>query len=220
MTQPFEYTEDAIAAISHSLSPVRFQKYLDASDGDEVAAIQLYAWNTAIAGAFYGPLQTLEVLLRNKIHQQLGASHGARWFENTQLLRDAEIQRASEAVQYLNDRNKSAAADSVVAELSFAFWVALFANVYDESIWRTDLHKLFPQQIRDRRKLHMTLDKLRTLRNRIAHHEPIHQRKLADDYGRIRFLVGALDIATLRWLTHHSGIESVMETEVDQITGW
>lgn len=37
-----------------------FASYRKVADGD-AAAFQLYTWNTTVAAAFYGPLQTLEV---------------------------------------------------------------------------------------------------------------------------------------------------------------
>jgi hypothetical protein len=36
--------------------------------GDSLA---LYVWNTALAAAFYGPLQSLEIALRNALHAEL-----------------------------------------------------------------------------------------------------------------------------------------------------
>ena len=56
--------------------------YLRAVQGDREKALHLYTWNTAISAAFYGPLQGLEVALRNAMHRQLAGRYGAAWYNN------------------------------------------------------------------------------------------------------------------------------------------
>jgi hypothetical protein len=101
--------------------------------------------------------------------------------------------------------------------LTYGFWVALFANAYDTTLWRTDLHKLFTPRVKNRHTLYDALDRLRTLRNRIAHHEPIFQRKLADDYRRIRNIVGFISVPTLAWLDHHSTVSTAITLDPAEI---
>jgi len=67
----FSYTDDLLDELEASLSRERLGTYLDAAGGDRKGAIELYAWNTAVSAAFYGPLQGLEVTLRNAIHRRL-----------------------------------------------------------------------------------------------------------------------------------------------------
>lgn len=116
----------------------------------------------------------------------------------------------ADATQYLYDLGKQPTVGKVVAELSYGFWVALFANAYDTTLWLTNLHRLFTPRVKDRNGLYDALDRLRTLRNRIAHHEPIFQRRLADDYRRIRNIVGFISVPTLTWLDHHSTVTSAL----------
>ena len=192
-----------MAGLISAISPTRFATYRRMAESDE-AALQLYTWNAAAAAAFYGPLQTLEVTLRNAVHDTLKDDHGTRWFDNGQILRPAERDKVDLAIQRLHEMHKQPTAGRVVAEMPFGLWVGLFANAYDTTIWRTCLHRIFAPRIKDRRGLHDTLDRLRTLRNRIAHHEPIFQRRLEDDYRRICNVVGFLSTPTLAWLKHHS----------------
>lgn len=210
--QSFSYSDELVAGLIDAMSPTRFATYLTAA-GSETAALQLYTWNTAASAAFYGPLQTLEVTLRNAINSRFSSSHGVRWFDDPQVLRAAELRIVGEVTQQLYDRGRQPTPGSVVAELSYGFWVALFANAYDTTIWRTDLHTLFSPRVKDRHGLHEALDRLRTLRNRTAHHEPIFQRNLADDYKRIRTVVGMLSLPNLRWLDHHSTVSQVLGTQ-------
>lgn len=217
--QPFDYTDERVAGLIAAMSATRFATYLDAANS-EGAALQLYTWNTAAASAFHGPLQTLEVTLRNAVHDSLTAAYGTRWFDDGNVLRPSELRMVGDATQHLHDLGKQPTAGRVVAELSFGFWVALFANAYDATLWRTDLHKLFSPKIKDRRGLHDALDRLRTLRNRIAHHEPIFQRKLDDDYRRIRNIVGFLSLPTLSWLDHHSTVQTRVSSPPDALSSF
>ena len=197
------------------MSRTRFATYRE-FDSD-AAALQRYTWNTAVSAAFYGPLQTLEVALRNAVHDVMSTNHGARWFEDEQLLRSNDRHIVDQTIQHLHNRSKQPTAGRVVAELPFRFWVALFANPYDTTIWRTDLHRIFTPRVKDRRGLHDTLDRLRTLRNRIAHHEPIFHRRLDDDYRRIRNIVGFLSPPTFTWLDHHSRVPEALVTKPDSV---
>lgn len=52
----------------------RFQRYLDARDGQHERAVALYIWNARVSAAFLEVLSHLEVLLRNAIDRQFPAS--------------------------------------------------------------------------------------------------------------------------------------------------
>jgi hypothetical protein len=51
----------------------RLSSYLAASANKRRRAIALYEWNSAVSAAFYVPLQTVEVALRNGSHRELAA---------------------------------------------------------------------------------------------------------------------------------------------------
>lgn len=63
----------AIGDVQRWLSAERFDPYLRAAGGDGAAALALYEWNVAAAGAFHEMLGQFEVLLRNAMHDQLTA---------------------------------------------------------------------------------------------------------------------------------------------------
>ena len=46
-------------------------RHVAAATGDRERAVELYAWNTVVSGAFYERLQGLEIALRNALHGQL-----------------------------------------------------------------------------------------------------------------------------------------------------
>lgn len=85
----FSYTDAVIQALETSLSPERMATYVGRAGGDREKAVRLYTWNTAVSAAFYGPLQGLEVALRNAMHRELSVRYGVDWYDNSAASLDA-----------------------------------------------------------------------------------------------------------------------------------
>ena len=66
------------------------------------------------------------------------------------------------------------------------------------------------------KQAHGPLNTLRTLRNRIAHHEPIFARDLARDHERILEVAEWISPATTAWIEHHSRVPEVLGTAWDE----
>ena len=126
---PFSYTEETLEEIAGALSPERLQPYLDAVGGDRERALRLYLWNTAVSAAFYGPLQGLEVVLRNAVHRQLVERYGLVWYTNldTGLDRGA-LGRIQLAIAELTRDDSPNDIPLILAILSFGFWVSLLGS--------------------------------------------------------------------------------------------
>ena len=80
--EAFPFGDEVLDALVASLSPERLATYVAATGGDRERAMRLYTWNTAVSAALYGPLQGLEVALRNAMHRELGAAHGPAWYDD------------------------------------------------------------------------------------------------------------------------------------------
>lgn len=61
----------------------RLAKYIEICREDIEKAIPRYRWNTAIGSGFYGPLQTLEIELRENINFILPNQFGENWCDNS-----------------------------------------------------------------------------------------------------------------------------------------
>jgi hypothetical protein len=171
--------------IHYRLSPIRLAPYHARAGGDLIAALRLYAWNIEISAAFHGPLGVLEVGLRNAIDAELGRLVGRPdwWAPSAGLAFQArELERIAEARRAVAALARPAVPGDVVAELPFGFWTELLSRRYDMTLWRPALHRAFPNYHDSRQALHVGLYHLSKLRNRIAHHEPIHHRHLAADH--------------------------------------
>lgn len=219
----FPFNDEILDALESSLSPERIATYVCETGGDREKALRLYTWNTAISAAFYGPLQGLEVALRNSMHSQLSVPYGQDWYDNSASGLDAGAIRRIESARSKLSRNRYPTdPPHMIAELPFGFWVSLLGKggrgaypdtkkkSYEMTLWRPALYKAFPHSRRNRADTHRPLDYLRTFRNRIAHHEPIFNRHLEQDYRSMIEVAGWICPKTADWISHHSRVEDLL----------
>ena len=224
---PFSHTEEPLTEIEAALSPERLQPYLDVAGGDRERALRLYLWNTAVSAAFYGPLQGLEVVLRNAIHRQLSKRYGSVWYGNLDVGLDRGAQgRIRQAISELDREGSTNDTPRLVATLSFGFWVSLLGSGgrlesgrkanYEMTLWRPALRQVFAHRTTlIRRQAHSPLNELRLLRNRIAHHEPIFAWNLTADHARILEVMGWISPGIQTWTAHHSQLPVLLELPRD-----
>ncbi|MFN7835772.1 MAG: hypothetical protein ACK5NY_08320 [Burkholderiaceae bacterium] len=83
-------------------------------------------------------------------------------------------------------KGKALPPGKVIAELTFGFWLQLTDAKLEHKLWVPYLHKAFaPRKAPKRAVLNQKLEKLRQLRNRVAHHEPIFHLDLLEAHRRI-----------------------------------
>ncbi len=192
------------------LSPPRFGTYLRETGGDRHRAMQLYCWNTDLSAAFYIMLQYCELSIRNGAVEGIEAVFGPNWHLNRGFGYTLPTPRRGRGYQPRNDlqtcANNFSTAGKVVAELKFAFWQNLFVRGQQARIWDLHFAAAFPGYDRSlslsqaRARLFDNIDRIRKFRNRIAHHEPIFYRNLADDQARIREVIEWRRPGTAHWL--------------------
>ena len=215
-------------SLKRCLSADRMSKYLRASQGSLSNALALYNWNTAVSAAFYGPLQWLEVTLRNSIDNRLAEAYGDAWYFHSDARLDFICRRQiKEARDRLQRNNQAITRSRLVAALSFGFWVTLLgrggmlsakgtkAN-FEMTLWRPALHKAFPNRPGlARKQAYQPLDYLRTFRNRIAHHEAIFERDLRMDYEKIVRVTGWISPEAREWIEEHSRVLELLVAPED-----
>lgn len=200
--------------IENALSTERFGTYLSACNNDISRACQLYRWNTVVSGAFMPWLSIVEIILRNRIHLVLSRIHGNGWpwcigFERTlpQNMGARSFDPLGILQKNRNKHQRSRQTSKVIANLNFAFWHHLLKQNYTGPIWNNNLYIAFPNLSTNQnvsvllRSLQNKIENIRELRNRIAHHEPIFQRNLVDDYASIiQFVSSCHSQDFLDWL--------------------
>jgi len=197
------------------LTVERLSSYLERTDRDEHAALRLYDWNIRASGALIEDICRLEVLFRNSVDMKL-ADHCQRrgwrtewylhdrWFTPEGLSDIKEARHRARRAGGIERRGK------VIAEFSFGFWKFLCARHYLTSLWvpalggAFPLHPSGPDPRAVRSDVHNRMTRVHKLRNRVAHHEPIHNRDLAGDWQALVEIAGWICPDTRNWIVAHS----------------
>jgi len=191
----------SIESLWRLVSAQRIGAYRRGESSDE-EVLARYLWNTALCEALYPSLHFLEVALRNLVFEAADAAYppdqaAASWLERPGVLHDAEARAVRAARARLLGRGRPCEPCRLVAELSFGFWTALFDVRYEQDrvLWpRLFAQKIFahaPRQKRSRKALSPLLNRVRHLRNRAFHHEPIwHWGDLREHHALALDLLG------------------------------
>lgn len=224
MAEPFDAQEQV--AIPLVLSTPRFETYLKARNGNVLRALQLYHWNAQISSAFLYPLHIFEICLRNAVANAAESFYQTdEWpwspaFEmslpTTQTTRYFSARRELISTRDWKSRPEQTTG-KVIAELKFAFWVSMYTGRHDVRLWNRYLRREYPNiplalsvpAARDR--IHKTADKVRDLRNRIAHHEPIFSRNLETEYNEIAEVIGFRCLHTTAWMKRSQNVIWLLE---------
>ena len=217
---PATFPPQLILDLEAVLSPPRFATYVRACGGDRRRAMALYCWNTEVAAALYTPLQFAEIAVRNGAIAAIVPEFGADWhrnigFRNTLRERIGGLRPRAD-LQHLARRHRTAGA--VAAELKFAFWQHLFVSAQDARLWDRHLRAAFPGTpahlavAQARQRVHDDVQAIRGLRNRIAHHEPIIARDIADDLARALSLIEWRRPTIATWIKSIENVTALMES--------
>jgi hypothetical protein len=205
------YAGATIAAIERSLSTDRLNSYEARENGSRSDAVILHERNTQISEALYGIIQGLEITLRNRIHQTLQAGIGSAEWYNQIGLKEPEEKTLQFAIKTINECHKPLTPSRVIAQLNFGFWVKLTSGPYEKALWVPHLHKIFPPKTK-RNKVNQRLNKIKDLRNKIAHHEMIVDRDLAGDYAEILETISWMCPITSNWIKTTNRFDSCFTT--------
>lgn len=203
-----------LSDIERWFSVERMAPYLGCCNGDQQKAVELDEWNARMSAALWLTLGHVEVLVRNAMHARLThwsrQEHGdSRWYLTAQRHLSAQAREAvTEARRRVSRSGRDEAPGRVVAELTLAFWRNLTASRYDRSLWRTTLHYAFPGQ--ERHTVASSLREMHLLRNRIAHHEPVHQLDLARRRQQALDLAEWVDPGAGGWISRHDDVARLL----------
>ena len=178
------------------MSQERMSRYLNATNGDTNKAMALYRANLNLSQEVFTVVGCFEVALRNAIDDRLKKTLGADWLRDSiqpggifDVNKVPETHRKlSKAYAKLQSTN-SYRHSQLLATLDFGSWKHMFANGQYRATGQC-LLKVFPNKPKSSAVMQYNntyifneLDKVNTLRNRIAHHEPIcftHTSKTVD----------------------------------------
>ncbi len=174
------------------LGAARFQRYVDACEGDRARALELYEWNLTASQVLMRDLAHFEIALRNAYDAAITAHwpHHTHWLLHPEspavmpIWRTRDIGGMKRGTDVNSLTRKSvddairrcgfgrATAGKVIAALSFGFWRQLTTNAMEKSVWVPYLHHAFPPGT-SRTTINTQIEASNRLRNRIAHHESL-----------------------------------------------
>ena len=161
--------------IREAISSDRMASYLARFNQCESQLYGAYAWNIALCESLYPALQGIEITLRNSINDAAVAEFAKQdWYLTNVDTREPKTVNYTTSV--LKTKGKQLTTGNYVAEFTFGFWVSLFDGRYHHSPWSRALTSIFthmPNSNRSMKDLRTRLERIRRLRNRVLHHEPI-----------------------------------------------
>jgi hypothetical protein len=213
-------TKGIALAVKKALSAARMGTYEIAAAHDEVTALALYSWNAQVSAALMAPLHICEVVVRNAVSDTLEVVYGARWPWSVGFEQSLPHHRFgySPRKDLQSARNGAPTTGKVIPELKFVFWQKMFTGRYDARLWNKHLRTAFPgldptRTVSDlRREIYEELERIRKLRNRIAHHEPIFKRNLTEDLDRIVDLIELRCTVTASWMLSNQQASAIIAT--------
>lgn len=165
------------------MSQPRMSRYVAACGGNTKKAMTLYRLNLRLSQELFTVVSCLEVALRNAIDRHYTTSKGADWLRDSALPGGMFNNRHCGKTPYIisqASRGLSVYSHSkLLAEMDFGFWRYTFAR-HQYYSGGQNLLSIFPAKPRSTPSVHYDnnyvfgeLEKINSLRNRMAHHEPV-----------------------------------------------
>jgi hypothetical protein len=202
------------------LSAPRFATYLEAASGNTGRALDLYAWNARVASALMLPAHFAEITTRNAVSEALSSVYGAQWPWNQAFIRtlpdpQGPVYRPRQDLRAVAGRHQTTG--KVIADLKFVFWQSMCTSRHDGRLWSPHLLGLYPYApaqatAKDLRlRIYQDLEAIRSLRNRVAHHEPIFARALDDDLAKMVDLVAIRSGHAGSWVRRLEDVSALIQ---------
>lgn len=228
-----------------AIPAARIARYDKVCADTDVDGMDLYRWASSVALAVFDDLGHLEVAMRSAMARELAATYGINWYERVEILDEDTLELISEAWQtgHLSklDADSIVIHGKLVATLMFGFWVKILGKggyqgtdedrsrrIYDTLLWKPALRRAFPEVGDfDRSRVEASARRVRSLRNRIAHHEHIIwgvpiageqdssgtpvRLSLTEAHDNLIELAGYVDKGLAGWLMENSRVHTLIE---------
>lgn len=194
ITNNVPFSEINITTLFSQMSQARSDRYVNATK-DAFTALHLYQLNGDIGAKLWVPLQHCEVVLRNIIDKALCKAFSGEWMGNIAFHRlikqhkrtalETSISKYTDGETGVVNRNK------VVADLPLSFWEEILSPKFIPLVWKKYTDDIFSDRDKNQdvdqfiNSLYQQIKRIRQLRNRIAHHEPIFPRKIDSDWAAL-----------------------------------
>ena len=167
-------------------SQKRVSRYVQACGSDTRKAMTLYRYNLRLAQEIFTIISCFEVSLRDAIDEKLDLILGSEWLKDSVMpggiFTTPKLKKTYNTIIYSYNKLDSQGEYShskLIASMDFGMWKYMFSPLQYQ-LTHQSLLGIFPYKMRSTPSCHINhtyffneLDKVNTLRNRIAHHEPV-----------------------------------------------
>lgn len=224
--------------VLNHLHAARMDPYMQASSQNLELALRLYLWNTQVSGALFETLSITEVLFRNAIDDALrkwnasqGPGYSWEWTAraakplNSMIRKPLRIARTNAETARSNRDSQHPRKDAsidhndLVAQLSFGVYARLMPTqdpnaknyVQRKILWREALQTAFTGRPHDQPQAHAgRVERLHTLRNRVAHAEPVLNVKFKSRVRDMVRLAQSINPDLAGWVSGTTRVHSVV----------
>ena len=165
---------------------------------DKYKAVGLCTLNLVISESLYFALSMFEVTLRDSINQSLVEHYGIDWtfqgkvkYHSESIRMNVDPQRSTYKKYNLSE---NALNNKVVSDMNLHYWTNIIDPINSE-LWK----EIGNKSVFNKREIYRKADRLRKLRNRIAHLQSIVQSNLRRRYDDCREIIGLLSQDRLAW---------------------
>lgn len=172
--------------LENIMSSRRMGRYLAACGGDTRKAMTLYRYNLQISQEMFTIVSCFEIALRNAIDRKLTENLGAEWLKDSiygnGVFTQPILKKTRDIITFAHrklQQSQTYTHSKLLAEMEFGIWKYMFSPIQYRVTGR-NLLSIFPNKPRSSREMQYNqtyvfneLDKVNSLRNRIAHHETI-----------------------------------------------
>jgi Abi-like protein len=195
-------------------STYRMAPYSEAAGGSPELAIRLYQWNVELSAAYMEVMNHAEVLLRNRIHEVMTQAYPddrLPWFKQHGIFIGSKGPLLiAEAEHRVAQDGNEPTIGRIVASVTFGFWSALFGRAYS-TLWAQTLHRCFtPHGPKKRERVIELTERIKALRNRIAHHERLIHRDLLSQHDDLLKIAMWIDPAARNWIADNSRVRDLI----------
>lgn len=174
------------ADFEKTMSSQRMERYLIACGGNTRKSMTLYRYNLQVSQEMFTIVSCFEVALRNAIDRKLTKNLGDDWLRDSitkgGIFTRPILKKTNDIITYAYKKLQQSNTYShpkLLAEMEFGIWKYMFSPIQYRVTGR-NLPSIFPNKPRSSKEMQYNqtfifneLDKVNSLRNRIAHHETI-----------------------------------------------
>lgn len=185
--------------LKNFLSSSKLKPYLDI-EKDQEKAIKLFVYNLKLSSELYKLIHVFELSTRNIFDIFLSKRYDRNWINRNDLLTGNNGKNNKLIIDISNAKNNcknKKNKDDIISNLSLGFWVNLLSSSNNDKIWQSSLRKIFFGY--NRNEIHDIFMNIKDIRNRIAHHETIFNKKIDKTKNNILLILKIYSNDLYRW---------------------